>query len=130
MKTIADLTGGAFLRKCNQIRHEAADLITKSEVLKIRENKPEFTGKETPEERHQMVLEQGRKNTSDMLDRLLDTYADETYHLLEQMCIPEEGDGPVTGLDMAMAGLEIVTTPKVLDFLSSLALLAPKNTGT
>lgn len=130
MKTIADLTGGEFLRRCNMIRHEAADLVQKSGVLKFRENMPEFTGKETPEERQEMLQAQSRKNINDMLDMLLDTHADETSQLLQLMCIPENGDGPITGLDMAMAGLDIVTTPKVLDFLSKLARSVPTGTAT
>lgn len=130
MKTIADLSGGEFLRRCNLIRHEAADLVQKSGVLKFRENMPEFTGKETPEERSDMLRAQSRKNVNDMLDQLLDTHADETSHLLELMCIPEEGDGPITGLDMAMAGLDIATTPKMLDFFARLVRWAPSDTAT
>lgn len=129
MKTIADLTGGEFLRRCNMIRREASDLMKKSGVLKLRENMPEFTGKETPEEQQEMLKYQSRKNISDMLDVLLDTYADETSQLLELMCIPDETDGPLTGLDLAMAGLDIVMTPKVLDFLSRLAHLVPNDTA-
>ena len=88
---------------------------------------PEFTGKENPELRKAMIEKQSKQNISDMLDALLDTHAEETYKVLKLMCVTEEGEDP-TGLDMAMAGLEIVTSPKVMDFLSSLARLAQTDT--
>lgn len=123
MKTIANMQGAEFLRQCNKIRHAAADLMQDTQVLEIRKRMPAFTGKENPELRKVMIGKQSKKNISDMLDALLDTHAEETYNVLKLMCVLEPGEEP-TGLDMAMAGLEIVTSPKVMDFLSSLARLA------
>lgn len=123
MKTIANMQGAEFLRQCNKIRHAAADLMQDTQILEIRKRMPAFTGKENPELRKVMIEKQSKKNISDMLDALLDTHAEETYNVLKLMCVTEEGEEP-TCLDMAMAGLEIVTSPKVMDFLSSLARLA------
>ena len=123
MKTIANMQGAEFLRQCNKIRHAAADLMQDTQILEIRKRMPTFTGKENPELRKVMIEKQSKQNISDMLDELLDTHAEETYNVLKLMCVTEEGEEP-TGLDMAMAGLEIVTSPKVMDFLSSLARLA------
>lgn len=127
MKTIANMQGAEFLRQCNKIRHAAADLMQDTQILDIRKRMPAFTGKENPELRKVMIEKQSKKNISDMLDALLDTHAEETYNVLKLMCVTEEGEEP-TGLDMAMAGLEIVTSPKVMDFLSSLARLAQTDT--
>lgn len=127
MKTIANMQGAEFLRQCNKIRHAAADLMQDTQILEIRKRMPAFTGKENPELRKVMIEKQSKKNISDMLDALLDTHAEETYNVLKLMCVTEEGEEP-TGLDMAMAGLEIVTSPKVMDFLSSLARLAQTDT--
>ena len=127
MKTIANMQGAEFLRQCNKIRHAAADLMQDTQVLEIRKRMPAFTGKENPELRKVMIGKQSKKNISDMLDALLDTHAEETYNVLKLMCVLEPGEEP-TGLDMAMAGLEIVTSPKVMDFLSSLARLAQTDT--
>ena len=123
MKTIASMQGAEFLRQCNKIRHAAADLMQDTQVLEIWKRTPSFTGKENPELRKVMIEKQSKENISDMLDALLDTHAEETYNVLKLMCVTEEGEEP-TGLDMAIAGLEIVTSPKVMDFLSSLARLA------
>ena len=127
MKTIANMQGAEFLRQCNKIRHAAADLMQDTQVLEIRKRMPAFTGKENPELRKVMIKKQSKQNISDMLDALLDTHAEETYNVLELMCVLEPGE-ELTGLDMAMAGLEIITMPKVMDFLSSLARLAPTDT--
>ena len=127
MKTIANMQGAEFLRQCNKIRHAAADLMQDTQVLEIRKRMPAFTGKESPELRRIMLEKQSKQNVSDMLDTLLDTHAEETYNVLKLMCVLEPGEEP-TGLDMAMAGLEIITTPKVMDFLSSLARLAQTDT--
>lgn len=123
MKTIANMQGAEFLRQCNKIRHAAAALMQDTQILEIRKRMPTFTGKENPELRKVMIEKQSKQNISDMLDALLDTHAEETHNVLKLMCVTEEGEEP-TGLDMAMAGLEIVTSPKVMDFLSSLAKLA------
>lgn len=123
MKTIANMQGAEFLRQCNKIRHAAADLMQDTQVLEIRKRMPAFTGKETVAERREMLDRQSKQNISDILDALLDAHAEETYNVLKLMCVLEPGEEP-TGLDMAMAGLEIITTPKVMDFLSSLARLA------
>lgn len=128
MKTIATMEGPQFLRQCNKIRHAAAGLMKESGVLEIRKRMPKFTGKETPEKRQEMLDKQAKKNISDMLDKLLDENAERTYDVLKLMCVLDDGEEP-DGLDMAMAGLEIVTTPKVMDFLSSLARLAQTTTA-
>ena len=128
MKTIANMQGAEFLRQCNKIRHAAADLMQDTQVLEIRKRMPAFTGKENPELRKVMIEKQSKQNISDMLDELLNTHAEETYNVLKLMCVTEEGE-EATGLDMAMAGLEIVTSPKVMDFLSSLARLAQTDTA-
>ena len=123
MKTIATLTGVEFLKQCNKIRHRAAELLHTTAVLDIRKNLPAFTGEETTEERKTMLDKQGKENINAMLDRLLDEYPEETYELLKLLCVPEDGEN-ITGLDLVITGMEVITTPKVLNFLLSLTKLA------
>ena len=122
MKTIAKLNATDFLRRCNKIRYAAYDLVKDTGVMKIRERMPEFTGKETKEEREAMLEVQARKNVSDMLDALLDEHAEQTVEVLKLMCVPEEWEDIDTmdGIDVATAGLEIISAPKVMDFFVSL----------
>lgn len=125
MKTIASLAGAEFLRAANNIRHIAADLFHDTGVLEIRKNTPVFTGSETDAERQAMILEQGRKNISDMFDRLLDEYPERTYALL-RACIIDEKEPD--GMDLMITATEIMSSKKVLDFLSSVARLVQTNT--
>lgn len=119
MKTIADLKGAEFLRACNRIRHTVADLLTKSDVLKISKEQPVFTGEETAEERQKILTASGKDKLDRIFDLLLDKYADETNAVLVQMCILEPGEDP-TGFDLAIAGFEIITSPKMIDFFTRL----------
>ena len=131
MKTIAKLDGPAFLRRCNKIRHEAYALVKDTGVMRIRERMPEFTGKETKEEREAMLNEQAKKNVSDMLDALLDEHAEQTVEVLKIMCVPEDGEdiNAMDGIDIATAGLEIISAPKVMDFFVSLVRSGLITTG-
>lgn len=119
MKTIADLTGADFLRACNRVRHTVGDLLAKSDVMSVAKEQPTLTGNETKEERDAILTAHGKDKANRILDLLLDRYAEETNAALMEMCVVEPGD-TVTGLDLAMAGLEIVTAPKMLDFFTRL----------
>lgn len=119
MKTIADLKGAEFLRACNRIRHTVADLLTKSDVVKISKEQPVFTGEETAEERQKILTASSKDKLDRIFDLLLDKYADETNAVLVQMCILEPGEDP-TGFDLALAGFEIITSPKMIDFFTRL----------
>lgn len=119
MKTIADLKGADFLRACNRVRHTVGDLLAKSDVISITKEQPALTGKESAEEREEVLTKHGKDKVNRILDLLLDKYAEETNAALMEMCVVEPGDD-VTGLDTAMAALEIVTTPKMIDFFTRL----------
>lgn len=119
MKTIADLKGAEFLRACNKIRHAVGDLLTKSEVVKIAKEQPVLTGEEIAEEREKILTACGKDKLDRIFDLLLDKYAEETNAVLMQMCIIEPGEDP-TGFDFALAGFEIVTSPKMIDFFTRL----------
>ncbi len=122
MKTIASLKGAAFLRACNAVRFDVDNLLKNTKVLDIRKKMPVFTGEETAEEKKKRVEEKAKENINEMLNVLLDEYAEETYAVIEKMCVLEDGEDP-DGLDIAIAAMEIISNPKVLDFLLSLAKL-------
>lgn len=119
MKTIVELKGADFLRACNKVRHSVSDLLVKSDVISITKEQPVLTGEETPEEKEKILTENGKSKINRILDLLLDKYAEETSVALMNMCILEDGEDP-DGLDLVMAGLEIVTSPKMLDFFTRL----------
>lgn len=119
MKTIADLKGAEFLRACNRVRHTVGDLLVKSDVMAIWKEEISLTGNESQEERKKIFEKESKEKISRVLDLLLDEYAEETSAVLMDMCILEDGEDP-TGLDLAMAGLEIITTPKMISFFTRL----------
>lgn len=123
MKTIADCTPVEFLRRTNQIRREAGELLKKTGVLEIRKRTPELTGQETPQELKEKNLAQAKKNLDAMLDVLLDQDAEGTVRLLELMCIPEPDDPPLTGMALFSAGVQLLSSKAVMDFLFSLMKL-------
>ena len=129
MKTIAELNGVDFLRQCNKIRYEVQDILKETGILKIRQKLPDYTGADTKEERQKRQEEQAKKNLNEMLDVLLEEKPEETIKLFNLLVIPEKGDKELTGMELTMIGLGIVSDKRVMDFLSSLIRLGQMGTG-
>ena len=129
MKTIAELNGVDFLRQCNKIRYEVQDILKETGILKIRQKLPDYTGADTKEERLRRQEEQAKKNLNEMLDVLLEEKPEETIKLFNLLVIPEKGDKELTGMELTMIGLGIVSDKRVMDFLSSLIRLGQMGTG-
>ena len=128
MKTIATLKGADFLRACNKVRYAAQEMLAETKVLEIRKRMPILDINMTEDQRRDVLDKQSKKNLSDMIDRLLEEKPEETYKLLQVMIIPEENDGELDGIDLMCAAMELISNPKVIDFLSKLAKLALGNT--
>jgi len=120
MRTIANLNGVEFLRAINRTRHAVEKLMTVTNVLKIWKKNPTFTGKETPEERHEMQRKQLKQNLNDMLDTLLEKHPEETYACIMAMCVRDEGEPEPDGIEMVMAAFSLISDKRVLDFLLQL----------
>ena len=129
MKTIAELNGVDFLRQCNKIRYEVQDILKETNIMKIRQKQPDYTGADTKEERLKRQEEQAKKNLNEMLDVLLEEKPEETIKLFNLLVIPEKGDKELTGMELTMIGLSIVSDKRVMDFLSSLIRLGQTATG-
>ena len=128
MKTIAALKGADFLRACNKARYAAQELFAETKVMEIRKHMPVITEGMTEEQCKAAVDAQTKKNISDMLDRLLEEKPEETYKFLESVILHEEGE-ELDGIDLMCAAMELVSDPKVVDFLSRLTRLVLPNTG-
>lgn len=123
MKTIAELSGVDFLRQCNKIRHGVAEVLKETKVMEIRNRLPEYTGEETKEEIVEKRNEQAKKNLDAMLDILLEEKPEETIKLFNLLVVYEKGDKELSGMEMLMTGMSIVSDQRVMDFLSSLMQL-------
>jgi hypothetical protein len=120
MRTIANLNGVEFLRAINRTRHAVGNMMDKTEVLKIWKKMPTYTGKETPEERHEMARNQIKQNLNDMLDTLLEKHPESTYECIMAMCVRDEGEPEPDGIEMVMAAFNLISDKRVLDFLLQL----------
>lgn len=129
MKTIAELNGVDFLRQCNKIRYEVQDILKETNIMKIRQKQPDYTGADTKEERLKRQEEQAKKNLNEMLDVLLEEKPEETIKLFNLFVVHEKGDKELTGMELTMIGLGIVSDKRVMDFLSSLIRLGQTATG-
>ena len=120
MKTIANLSGVEFLRAINRTRHAVEKLMKVTNVLDIWKKNPEFTGKETPEEQHEMARNQIKKNLNDVLDSLLEKHPEETYECIMALCVREEGEPEPDGIELVMAAFNLISDKRVMDFLLQL----------
>ncbi len=119
MKTIANLHGKEFLRAINRTRHAVEKLMTVTNVLEIWKKNPTYTGKETPEERHEMARAQLKQNLNDVLDTLLEKHPEETYECIMALCVWEDETEP-DGIEMMMAVFNLISDKRILDFLLQL----------
>ena len=117
MRTIANLSGVEILRAINRTRHAVEKLMKKTDVLTIWRKNPTFTGKETPEERHEKQRKQLKQNLNDMLDALLEKHPEETYECIMALCVRDEGEPEPDGIEMVMAAFNLISDKRVLDFL-------------
>ena len=120
MRTIANLSGVEFLRAINRTRHAVEKLMKTTDVLKIWKKNPAFTGKETPEEKHEMQRNQIKKNLNNVLDTLLEKHPEETYECIMALCVRDEGEPEPDGVELVMAAFNLISDKRVLDFLMQL----------
>lgn len=134
MKTLANCTPREFLKQTNRIRKVAEKWLTDTKILEIRKRMPELTEPKKPtskeelaesvEERKAAFAEQARKNVFDMLEAMLEQYADETLELMALVCFiePEEIDNH-TMSEMFTAISEVMDDEGVVNFFGSLVRL-------
>ena len=120
MRTIANLNGVEFLRAINRTRHAVEKLMKVTDVLNIWKKNPTFTGKETPEEMHEIQREQIKKNLNDILDTLLEKHPEETFECIMALCVRDEGEPEPDGIELVMAAFNLISDKRVLDFLLQL----------
>lgn len=120
MKTIANLSGVEFLRAVNRTRHAVERLMNVTDVLSIWKKNPEYTGKETAEERHEMARNQIKQNLNEALDTLLEKHPEETYACIMALCVKDEGEPEPDGIELVMAAISLISDKRVLDFLLQL----------
>lgn len=127
MKTIAKLKKGEFLRACYRVKGSAEEFLTKTGVVAIAKERPVLTGKESSEEKAEIIDKHSKGKLDRIAKLLMDEYADETYKFIMDLTVFDEGETEETvcGEDIIFLVAEILTTPKMIDFFMKLMRLAP-----
>lgn len=121
IKTLANCTLKEFLKQANKIRHEVEDLFTVANIKEIRKNIPTFTGKETEEEKAEIIRQQGRKNISDILDNCLEKNVDKTVKVIGLMCFKTEKEAENMEVsEFYDVVFELLGSKRVMDFFTKL----------
>lgn len=129
MKTLANCTPREFLAQTHRISKRTSTWLSKTQILEIRKNQPTITPDMTPEEAEQARQDQVRKNLTDILDRMLGDYPDETAELLGLLCFiePEDLDNHRM-VEILAAATELINCPEVIGFFTSLMRLGQGST--
>lgn len=125
MKNLANCKPSEFLKQTNKIRKSVSKWLTDTDIMNIRKRTSDIPDDATEEERARAKLEQAKKNTSAMLDAILDEHPDETLELLALLCFVEpENVDDHTITEYLEAFNELMNDKAVLSFFTSLMQLA------
>ena len=120
MKTIANLKGAEFFRATYNIIEEVEKFNNETGVMAIWKRKPTFTGEETPEEKHEIMKAQVKKNWRDMLKSALHTNAEATYAFVMCLFVMDDEENEPDGMDMLMGAFDLIADERVIAFFTKL----------
>ena len=126
MKNLANCKPSEFLKQTNAIRKSVEKWLELTDLLKIRQRKPDFTGVSEDDFDTRKAIEenQAKQNISDMLNAMLEEHPDETLEILALVCFVEpENVDDHTVAEYLDALSEIISNKSVLNFFLSLARL-------
>lgn len=124
MKTLANCTPREFLTQTNKIRKSVANWLELTQIMQIRQTKPEVDESASEEERKAALAKQVRLNLSAILDAILDEHPDETAELLGLICFIEPEDLDKHSMAELLANVaDVLNSEEVMSFFISLARL-------
>lgn len=116
-KTLANCTLKEFLQQANRIRKDVETLFKAAKIKDIRKHLPVFKGDETPEEKAEIVKEQGKKNLSDILDACIEENIDLTVKVIGLMCFKSEEEASKMEVsEFYDVVLDLFNSKRVMDF--------------
>lgn len=116
-KSLANCTLKEFLQQANRIRKEVEALFKAAKIKDIRKHLPVFKGDETPEEKVEMINEQGKKNLSDILDACIEENIDLTIKVIGLMCFKsEEEASKMEASEFYDVVFDLLNSKRVMDF--------------
>lgn len=139
MKNLANCKPSEFLAQTFRIKKSVKEWIDVTEILKIRQNKPELIPldglddkekAEAIEANNKATSEQMKENISAVLDKMLDENAEKTLEVLALCCFVEPehvDDYPMS--EYLKNITELFNDESVMNFFTSLAQLGMKSTA-
>ena len=124
MKNLANCKPSEFLKQTNRIRKSVSKWLTDTDVMNIRQRKPNIADDATDEERKAAYTQQAKDNLDAMLDAMLEQHPDETLELLALMCFVEPSDVDEHDVTEYLDSFsELIANKSVLNFFTSLMKL-------
>lgn len=139
MKNLANCKPSEFLAQTFKIKKSVKEWIDVTEILKIRQNKPELIPldglddkekEEAIKANNKATSEQMKENISAVLDKMLDENAEKTLEVLALCCFVEPehvDDYPMS--EYLKNITELFNDESVMSFFTSLAQLGMKSTA-
>lgn len=130
MKNLANCSPREFLVQTNKIRKSVERWLTLTDILNIRKTLPQVDADASESDKKKAVENQVRMNLNKILDACLEEHPEETAELLGLLCFiePEDLDNhKMTELFASFS--EIMDSPEVIGFFTSLARLGLTNTS-
>lgn len=127
MKNLANCNVREFLTQTNKIRKSVVNWLSLTQILEIRKNVPVIPDGTSKEEEKAIMIEQAKKNFSDMLDSVLDKYPEETAEMLGLMCFIDPKDLDKHKMTELFSSFdEMINCEEVISFFTSLVNLGKK----
>lgn len=130
MKNLANCKPSEFLKQTNLIRKSVANWLELTDVLNIRQKKPDLSGLDEKEKRAALEA-QAKENLNEMLEAILEEHPEETLEVLALICFVEPEDADNHSVAEYLDALsEIISNKAVLNFFISLARLEKTPTSS
>lgn len=85
-KTLADCSNLEFVQKANEIKGDVEKFLRATKINEIRREIAPLTGKESDEEKEQIIKAFNRQKWDRIFKRCMVEHADLTYNLIAKMC--------------------------------------------
>ena len=130
-KNLANCNPVEFLKQTNRLRKSAAKWVKNVGILDIRKRIPDLSGITDKAEREKLVREQALSNLSDILDKVLEEFPEETVEILALSCFVEPENANDYTMSYYLSSVaELLNDDGVLSFFTSLVRLDQRNTLT
>lgn len=114
-----------FTIQTRLIKHHLEKWLKETDIMNIRKNLPDIPDDIDDEKKQELLMDQGIKNVSAMLDAMLDDYPEDTITLIALLCFVPFDEIDVHPMTYYMQSItEMLRDKTVWDFFISLAVAA------